>query len=284
MVRRDVAILIATVSLAATACGSSSPPSTGASPAGPSAPVNASPAGPPNASPAGVATPSPAGSETFHVVGLALRATPADHIGTCPVKITFTATVDAAGGEGTVSYRWLSSDGDASPTKTLHFDRPSTITQDSDWTVNPTSMPTHAGWSSIELIDTPSSLPDGATSARADFAFTCDTDDDVQAIGFGIGGSDADCSIAKSGRTFGSTDAVRMVANWWPSLAAGSVVTIRLTRDGKLVDGYPVTTNLHESTKCIHGSVSQGFLAVGHYRLEVAPDTARAVGGEFDVK
>jgi hypothetical protein len=283
MVRRDVAVLIATVSLAA-ACGSPSSPPTGASPTGPSAPVSASPASPPSASSGSVATPSPAGSPTFHVVGLRLGATPAHHIGACPVKITFTATVDATGGEGTVSYRWLSSDGDASPTKTLHFDRPGTITQESDWTVNPTSMPTHAGWSSIELIDTPSSLPDGETSARADFVFTCDTDDDIEAIGFGIGGSDADCSIAKNGRTFASTDPVRMVANWWPSVATGTVVTIRLTRDGELVDGYPVTTNLHESTHCIHGAVSQGFLAVGHYRIDLAPDTARAINGEFDVK
>jgi hypothetical protein len=30
--------------------------------------------------------------------------------------------------------------------------------------------------------------------------------------------------------------------------------------------------------------VSQGYLAPGHYRLDLAPDTARAIGGEFDVK
>ena len=38
------------------------------------------------------------------------------------------------------------------------------------------------------------------------------------------------------------------------------------------------------STKCLHGSVSPGFLPVGHYRMDVMPDTARAIGGEFDVK
>ena len=275
MVRRDLAILIAIVSLAAAACGSPSPAATSSST--PSSSPDA------NASTANIPSPSPTGSAAFRVVGLELRADPADHVGACPVTITFSATVEADGA-GTATYRWVSSDGDASPTKTLPFDRPGPLTVTSTWTVDPSHVPTHAGSSSIELIDTPSTLPGGATSARADFAFTCDADDDVQAIGFGIGGSNADCSIAKNARTFGTTDPIRMVANWWPSLAAGTVVTIRLTRDGELVDGYPMTTSFNELTKCVYGSVSAGFLPVGHYRLEVAPDTARAVGGEFDVK
>jgi hypothetical protein len=281
MVRRDLIILLTGFSLLA-ACTSapaapsvSSEPSTAGSSAIASAPADATASTAPGA--------STAPSSLFHVVGLELRADPADHIGPCPIVITFTATV-AADRAGSATYRWLSSDGDASAPKAIVFARPGPITVTSTWRVSPEDVPTHAGWSSIELLDTPSGLPDGATSARADFAFTCDTDDDIESIGFGIGGSDANCSIAKPMLTFAPTDPVRMVANWWPALASGTVVTIRLVRDGDGVYGYPVTTTFHESTKCVHGSVSPGFLQTGHYRLDVEPDTARAVGGEFDVK
>ena len=79
-------------------------------------------------------------------------------------------------------------------------------------------------------------------------------------------------------------DHIRMVANYWPSLQAGTVVVFSLRREGVLVDGYPVTTKLDVSTKCVHGNVSNGHMAVGHYRLDVEPDTARAIAAEFDVR
>jgi len=216
-------------------------------------------------------------------VKLDLRAHPAESVGTCPLKITFTSTISVTGGGGMVSYRWRSSDGDVSAVDSVSFTGPGSQTVSSTWTVDAATLPTHAGWSSIELVDpTPgSSTP---TAAPAAFAFTCPEDDDIEAIGFGIGGSDADCSIAKSLRTFTSTDHIRMVANYWPSLRAGTVVTFSLRREGVLVDGYPVTATYDVSTKCVHGNVSNGHLAAGHYRLDVEPDTARAVGGEFDVQ
>jgi hypothetical protein len=192
-------------------------------------------------------------------------------------------TITVAGGGGTVSYRWKSSDGDISPVKTVSFTGPGAKTVSSSWTVDASTVPTHAGWSSIELVD-PSPGSSGPTAEPATFAFTCPNDDDVEAIGFGIGGSDADCSIAKNLRTFDPTDPIRMVANYWPSLQAGTIVTFSLTRDGVLVDGYPVTTTLDVSTKCVHGNISNGHLTTGHYRLDVAPDTARGIVGEFDVR
>ena len=279
MIRPAVAILIATMAVATSACSSTGSTAT-VSPA--TAPASASAA--PAASPAATARPStPASPPALRVTGLEVKADPADHIGACPIEIAFSAHISVAG-SGTVSYKWISSDGDASEVKTLTF--PGTGSQDvtSTWTVNRDTVPTHAGWSSIDIISPASAAANSSPSAQAAFVFTCDADDDVEAIGFGIGGSDADCSIAKNARTFAPTDPVRMVANWWPSLASGTIVTIRLTRNGELVDGYPVTTNLHESTKCVHGPVSQGFLPVGHYRMDVMPDTARAIGAEFDVK
>ena len=276
-VRREVAILVATVTVAAIGCGSPSPAATDGSPTAPSAVASA----PPAASPLPSASPPPAAA--LRVTALDVSANPADHVGACPLEITFSARISVAGA-GTVSYKWVSSDGDASDVKTLTFARSGSQDVTSTWTVNRDTVPTHAGWSSVDIVSPASPATNGSPTSQAAFVFTCDADDDIEAIGFGIGGSDADCSIAKNARTFAPTDPVRMVANWWPSLASGTVVTIRLTRDGELVDGYPVTTTLNVSTKCIHGAVSQGFLAAGHYRLDAAPDTARAIGGEFDVK
>jgi hypothetical protein len=282
-VRRTAVLATAITSLIISACASASPPGgSGAAspPRAPSASIAL-----PTASPTPSPTPRPSPSAVaVHVVGITVSADPDDHIGACPLEITFHATLTTSGGTGPVAYRWVSSDGDTSPTKTIDVNDGAPTTISSTWTVDRTTVPTHAGWSSIELVGPPAETPEAARAARADFVFTCDADDDIEAIGFGLGGSDADCSIKTIRTSFGTTDPIRVVANWWPSLADATVVTIRLTRDGQLVDGYPVTTHLHESTKCVHGPVSQGYLAPGHYRLDLAPDTARAIGGEFDVK
>jgi hypothetical protein len=280
IVRRVVVLLIATVSIAATACGTPGPAAT----AGPPTTL-----APPSASPLAKVSPSAApspsiSSAAFHVVGLTLKASPADPIGACPVKIAFSGEVTTVGGTGTVSFQWVSSDGDRSPVKTIDFGKSAVMDISSDWTVDPVSLPTHAGWSSIEILGPPSTISDAVTSARADFVFTCDQDTDIEMIGFGIGGSDADCSIKTPERTFSTTDPIRMVATWSPSLVKGTVVTVTLTRNGEVVDGYPVSPTFNESTRCIHGLVSQHALVAGHYRFEAAPDTARSVAGEFDVK
>ncbi len=281
-VGRRTALLIAIASLTVTACGSTSPPAASAGPSTVPSPSLAVPTASATAGPSPTTPPSAAAAA--RVVGLTLTADPDDHVGACPLDITFLATLTTSGGNGTVSYRWVSSDGDTSPTKTIDVRDGSPSTVSSTWTVDRTTLPTHAGWSSIELVGRSPATSDTAKSARADFVFTCDADDDVEAIGFGIGGSDADGSIKTPKSTFTTTDPVRMVANWWPSLADGTTVTILLTRNGDPVDRYPVTTHLSESTKCVHGAVSQGYLAPGHYRLDLEPDTARAIGGEFDVK
>ena len=283
IIRRAAVFLIAIASVAVTGCGSASPGASADPPASssPMALVGASPSASPSPSPSPRPSPS---SAVFHVTGLTLRADPAAHVGACPLEITFAGKVSTVGGPGTVSYHWVSSDGDTSPVRTVDVGASGTADVSSTWTVDRSTVPTHAGWSSIELVGPHTTTSDSVESARADFVFTCDADDDIEAIGFGIGGSDADCSIKTPLKTFATTDPVRMVANWWPSLADGTTVTIRLTRDGELVDGYPVTTHLGESTKCVHGAVSRGYLAPGHYRLDLAPDTARAIGGEFEVK
>ena len=280
MLGRHVGLAVAVVSLIATACGASSasaPPS-----AGPIATSSATTVA--SASPVASPAASPQASAGFRVVGLDVTADPANPTAACPIKIVFSGRITVAGGSGTVRFKWVSSDGDESPVATKNFSGPGSYDSSTTWTVDEATVPSGAGWSSIEIVDPvgPGSL---TASDHASFTFTCG-DSGFETIGFGIGGSDADCSILKPGRTFATTDKIRVVATWSPSLRAGTVVTFTLWRDDIVVDGYPAHVTYNVSTKCVHGNVSQGggTAAVGHYRFEASPDTARAVSGEFDVK
>jgi hypothetical protein len=282
MFHRPVAVAVAAVALIATGCGA-------AGAAGPSSPPSASQnaassttAAAAAASPIASATASPAASDGPRVVGIDLIADPANITSVCPIKITFNGRITAAGGHGQVSYRWVSSDGDKSATETVSFSGPGTAEVTSDWRMDDANVPSRAGWSSIEIVD-PAAGSTVVASPHASFAFTCDPNG-FETIGFGIGGSDADCSLATHSKTFAPTDRIRLIADYSPSLQANTVVTISLTRGGVAIDGYPLDITLHESTKCLHGNVSKGHLDPGHYRLDIVPDTSRSISGEFDVK
>jgi len=276
MVHRHVGLAVAATLLIATACGASSP----------SAPPSATATTPPSTTTVLAASPTatPQALAGFRVVGLDVTADPASPTAACPIKIDFHGRITVAGSGGSVSFKWVSSDGDVSSVETHTFTGPGSYDSSSWWKVDEATVPSHAGWSSIEIVDPigPGSL---TASPHGSFTFTCD-DSGFETLGFGIGGSDSDCSIAKLARTFATTDNIRMVATWSPSLRAGTVVTFTLSRDGIVVDGYPAHVTYEVSTKCVYGNVSQrGKTALaGHYRLEVSPDTADAVGGEFDVK
>ena len=86
-----------------------------------------------------------------------------------------------------------------------------------------------------------------------------------------------------------------MTTRYWPVVGAtvkvrvtlplaGTTVTFSLARDGVLVQGYPLHEKFDVATKCVHGNVSPGYLPAGSYRLDVEPDTARAVSGTFTVR
>jgi len=96
-----------------------------------------------------------------------------------------------------------------------------------------------------------------------------------ETIALGTGGSR--CSLDKKSKVFAPDDLIRVNATYTPSLRAGTAVTIRLLHDGAEVGGYPVTLHFDTETSCVYGDVSPGTLAAGHYRLEVAPDTAPTV-------
>ena len=288
MLSRRVAIVVAAVSVVAAGCAS----------AGADQPAGSEAAGVPSGAPSAVqlseASPSPSpasasptarpSARPIEISSVTVSADPAEPSGACPLKITFTATITAIGA-GDVSYRWRSSDGDVSPVKSVTFKGAPTMTVSATWTVDAKGLPTHAGWSTIELINpTPGSSLVWPEATPAPFAFTCNSDNDIEAIGFGIGGSDEDCSIKEHLETFDSNDRIRVVADWWPSLKAGTTVTFSLSHDGVLVEGYPLHEKYDVSTKCVHGNVSPGFLPAGSYRLDIEPDAARAVSGTFTVR
>jgi hypothetical protein len=278
MVRRHIVLAVVATSLITAACGAGGP--SPAASAGSTAPALAS--ADTRAMPASASSIAGA-SSGLRVIGVDLTADPAEITGVCPVKITFNGRITVAGGAGDVSFVWVSSDGDVSPVKTVSFTGPGSMEVTSDWTVGRGTPTGGSGWSSIEIREPVGAPADVRSSRHADFSFSCD-DSGYEAIGFGLGGSDADCSITSPGTTFATTDRIRVDADWSPSLQAGTIVTFKLTRDGAMVDGYPVETHLTKSTKCVHGIVSPRDLPVGHYRLDVVPDTSRPITGEFEIK
>lgn len=107
---------------------------------------------------------TPAG---FRIVEASLRADPFDHSGPCPVKINFSGRISAVGGGGTVSYRFLRSDGASAPIQTLTFDSPGSKDVNVTWTLGGPGF-TFSGWESIKIIE-----PQESESNRATFKIQC---------------------------------------------------------------------------------------------------------------
>lgn len=107
---------------------------------------------------------TPAG---FRVVEVLLRADPAEYVGPCPVRITFSGRVSVAGGSGTVAYKFLRSDGASGQVKTLTFDGPGTQAIEETWTLGAAGR-TYSNWEAVQILD-----PDEVTSDKATFRITC---------------------------------------------------------------------------------------------------------------
>lgn len=103
-----------------------------------------------------------------------------------------------------------------------------------------------------------------------------------EAYGVGTGGTD--CHLDKISHTFTTTDLIRVTIEYTPSLAAGTVVTLRLSTGGVLLRDYPQVVTFPEATHCVFGQVWTVGLPAGHYVLDVTPDTAPAGSIVFDVK
>jgi hypothetical protein len=104
---------------------------------------------------------------------------------------------------------------------------------------------------------------------------------ELQAVGFGTGGSG--CDLANVGSSFAVGVAIRDVLTVEPALQPGAVVTITTERNGtELVDLHETIT-IEEPAPCIYGTMPS--LDPGHYRVvyDVQPRSMPAISGEFDV-
>jgi hypothetical protein len=105
-------------------------------------------------------SPTPAG---FRVVDVLLRADPFDYNGDCPTTITFSGRISVAGGSGTVSYRFIRSDGAMGPVQSLSFDGPGSKDVTTTW-----QRGAGSGWEAIQIYD-----PTAMQSAQATFTIRC---------------------------------------------------------------------------------------------------------------
>ncbi len=106
-------------------------------------------------------TVSPAG---FRIVEVMLRADPFDYSGPCPVTITFSGRISVAGGAGTVSYKFIRSDGASAPIQTLQFTEAGSKDVSDTWYLGGSG----SGWEAIKTFD-----PQGVESSHADFKIQC---------------------------------------------------------------------------------------------------------------
>jgi hypothetical protein len=101
----------------------------------------------------------------FRIVELALRADPFDYTGPCPITIEFSGRVSVAGGGGTVSYKFLRSDGASAPVQTLEFDSAGSKPVVTRWSLGGS----FSGWRAIKTFD-----PEEKESGRATFEVRCE--------------------------------------------------------------------------------------------------------------
>ena len=106
----------------------------------------------------------------FRVVEAALRADPSNYNGPCPVEITFSGRISVAGGGGTVSYKFLRSDGASAPVQALQFSEPGSKDIRTTWRLGaatPNFQP-YEGWQSVKIFD-----PTALESNQARFQLHC---------------------------------------------------------------------------------------------------------------
>ncbi len=105
-------------------------------------------------------TVSPAG---FRIVEVMLRADPFNYTGPCPVTIEFSGRISVAGGAGTVSYKFIRSDGASAPLQTLQFTVAGSKDVSDTW-----YRGSGSGWEAIKTFD-----PQGVESSHANFNIQC---------------------------------------------------------------------------------------------------------------
>jgi hypothetical protein len=80
------------------------------------------------------------------------------------VTLRFSGRISAVGGSGTVSYRFLRSDGASAPVSAVTFDSPGSKDVQTTWMLGRS----YDGWQSLKILD-----PQERESERAVFQVTC---------------------------------------------------------------------------------------------------------------
>jgi hypothetical protein len=112
--------------------------------------------------------PVPEAPRGFRIAEVFLRADPFDYVGACPVTITFSGRISAAGGAGTVTYKWLRNDGASAPVETISFSGPGSKDISTSWYLGGPGLPNYDGWQALQILD-----PQERTSERATFRVRC---------------------------------------------------------------------------------------------------------------
>ncbi len=112
--------------------------------------------------------PAPDASKGFRIAEVFLWADPFDYAGPCPVTITFSGRISAAGGAGTVTYKWLRNDGASAPVETITFSGPGSKDISTGWHLGGPGLPNYEGWQALQILD-----PQERTSERATFRIRC---------------------------------------------------------------------------------------------------------------
>ncbi len=102
----------------------------------------------------------------FEVTAVQATANPVSYGGSCPAVFDFSGQI-TANGAGTVTYRWLRSDGATAPEQTLDFDSAGTKTVDTSWSLS--AEGNH--WQRLQILS-----PNNITSNQAEFALECMTE------------------------------------------------------------------------------------------------------------
>ncbi|MBC1224840.1 hypothetical protein GNF10_30265 [Nostoc sp. UCD121] len=100
----------------------------------------------------------------FRVVELLLRAEPFNYEGSCPATIKFFGRISVARGNGTVSYKFIRSDGASAPVKTINFSGASSQDVETSWSLGKS----YSGWQQIQIFD-----PVEQLSSKAEFKIQC---------------------------------------------------------------------------------------------------------------
>lgn len=100
----------------------------------------------------------------FRIVDVTLDADPATYNGACPAMIRFSGRISVTGGSGTVTYKFLRSDGAIAPIQTLRFTGPGSQSVTTSWQLGIS----YDGWEQIQIL-TPSDIQ----SNQATFSLRC---------------------------------------------------------------------------------------------------------------